>query len=298
MQPLINPEEPKKPLSDAKLAANRANAQHSTGPKTEAGKQASAKNSLNHGLLAAGIIPEVDGPNAKEEFDRFRAEMLADYQPVGRREELQFGKMVLGEWHDRRALRFLEAKMAVRIMRKKRALAAEQIGDERNDEMELEAAVKPEARLTTADGVATVIRALQEVRETLARENALTEPAKQKLLRYCRAELVKSWFADQAAAPAPGTPSQEQPSMRLLVKLDMELKSLKERKANLEEEEARDRGLQLAAVGLPGRYLDRALRYGTTYRRAAQKAREELERLQAKRRGDLTSPEERGQTAA
>jgi len=296
LQP-INPEEPKKP-SDAKLAANRANAQRSTGPKTEAGKQASAKNSLNHGLLAAGIIPEVDGPNAKEEFDRFRAEMLADCQPVGRREELQFGKMVLGEWHERRALRFLEAKMAVRITRRKRALAAEQIGDDRKDEMELKAAVKPEARLTTADGVATVIRALQEIRETLQRKNALTEPAKQTLVRYCRAELVNAWLADQGATPPPGTPSQQTPLVRLVVEIDTELSSLKKLKANLEAEEARDAELRVVAAGLPGAYLDRALRYGTTFRRAAERARNELERLQARRRGDATSPEERGQTAA
>jgi hypothetical protein len=297
MLPPINPEEPKK-LSDAKVVANRANAQRSTGPKTEAGKQASAKNSLKDGLLAAGIIPEVDGPNAKEEFDRFRTELLADYRPVGYREELHFDKMVLAEWHDRRAVKFLEAKIATRVARKKRALAAEQIRDEREDEMELKAAVKPEARMTTADGVATVIRALQEVRDTLARKNALTEPAKQTLVRYCQAERIKAWLADQGATPPPGTPGQQTALVRLVGEIDTELSSLKKLKATLEEEEARDAALRVVAAGLPGPYLDRALRYGTTFRRAAERARNELERLQARRRGDTTSPEERDQTAA
>lgn len=79
MQPLINPEEPKKPLSNAKLAANRENAQHSAGPKTDLGKQESSKNARKHCLLAVGVIPEVDGPNAQEEFERLEAELWAHY---------------------------------------------------------------------------------------------------------------------------------------------------------------------------------------------------------------------------
>jgi len=42
----------KKAVSPAKLAANRANAQHSTGPKTEEGKRKSAYNAWQHGLCA------------------------------------------------------------------------------------------------------------------------------------------------------------------------------------------------------------------------------------------------------
>ncbi len=37
------------PASPAQLAANRANAQHSTGPRTPEGKAASARNALSHG---------------------------------------------------------------------------------------------------------------------------------------------------------------------------------------------------------------------------------------------------------
>ncbi len=46
----LNPQ--KKPISEAKLAANRANAQKSTGPRTEAGKLKAASNSLKHGLFS------------------------------------------------------------------------------------------------------------------------------------------------------------------------------------------------------------------------------------------------------
>jgi len=42
--------------SEAQLAANRANAAKSSGPKTEAGKQRSRRNLLRHGLTGAGIV--------------------------------------------------------------------------------------------------------------------------------------------------------------------------------------------------------------------------------------------------
>ena len=39
--------------SQAQIAANRANAQLSTGPRTEEGKAASSRNAYRHGLFAA-----------------------------------------------------------------------------------------------------------------------------------------------------------------------------------------------------------------------------------------------------
>ena len=44
--------------SPAQLAANRANAQKSTGPKTEEGKRRSRANALKHGLCASAVVPE------------------------------------------------------------------------------------------------------------------------------------------------------------------------------------------------------------------------------------------------
>ena len=44
--------------TEAQTAANRRNAQNSTGPKTPAGKTRSRRNALKHGLYAeSGIIP-------------------------------------------------------------------------------------------------------------------------------------------------------------------------------------------------------------------------------------------------
>jgi hypothetical protein len=49
------------PASIHRTAINRANAQHSTGPRSEAGKQRSALNALTHGLTArTAVLPSED----------------------------------------------------------------------------------------------------------------------------------------------------------------------------------------------------------------------------------------------
>jgi len=45
----------KRPISERKLQANRANATRSTGPKTAAGKASSRRNALKHGILSRSI---------------------------------------------------------------------------------------------------------------------------------------------------------------------------------------------------------------------------------------------------
>jgi hypothetical protein len=57
---------------------NRANAQHSTGPRSESGKQRSALNALTHGLTArAAVLPSED-PAA---YEQHRRQFLAEYDP-------------------------------------------------------------------------------------------------------------------------------------------------------------------------------------------------------------------------
>ena len=55
--------------SPARIAANRANARKSTGPKTEAGKARSRANALKHGLTGAGVaLPGEDAAAIEAEF--------------------------------------------------------------------------------------------------------------------------------------------------------------------------------------------------------------------------------------
>ena len=52
--------------SPAQLAANAANAQNSTGPRTSEGKTRSSQNSYKHGLTAREVVI---APGEQEEFD-------------------------------------------------------------------------------------------------------------------------------------------------------------------------------------------------------------------------------------
>lgn len=57
-------------------AANRANAQKSTGPQTEDGKRRSRRNALRHGLTAETVIEIVED---REDYRAFEANIIDDY---------------------------------------------------------------------------------------------------------------------------------------------------------------------------------------------------------------------------
>ena len=75
---------PRKPLTDKQLAANRANAAQSTGPRSPEGKSRSAQNSRKHGFTASTFavvrLEELD------EVARLREDLIAVYQPVNSQE--------------------------------------------------------------------------------------------------------------------------------------------------------------------------------------------------------------------
>jgi hypothetical protein len=87
------------PVSEEKLAANRANAAHSTGPTSESGKATSSQNATTHGLTGKTVVlPHED----KDEFQRFSAEVIAHLVPEGII-ECEFAQMVANsQWRLRR----------------------------------------------------------------------------------------------------------------------------------------------------------------------------------------------------
>lgn len=65
----------------AQIAANRANSRSSSGPKTLAGKAASAQNARTHGLLStAPVVPNLE---RAEDWEAHRAATIEDLAPVG-----------------------------------------------------------------------------------------------------------------------------------------------------------------------------------------------------------------------
>jgi hypothetical protein len=65
-------------LNVVQIEANRRNAQQSTGPRSEIGKQKSSLNALRHGLTARVVVLPTEDLAA---YQRFSAEFLADLAP-------------------------------------------------------------------------------------------------------------------------------------------------------------------------------------------------------------------------
>lgn len=91
-------------ISDRKLAANRRNAQRSTGPRTPAGRARSSQNALRHGLHArSAVIPRAEDPAA---WDAHLASTLASLAPVGPLEVTLAERAALLLWRLGRVARY------------------------------------------------------------------------------------------------------------------------------------------------------------------------------------------------
>ena len=87
--------------SQAQIDANRANAQHSTGPRTEEGKAAVSQNNLYHGLR--GVFRVLPFEN-QEEYDLQFEYLCVQYQPQTMHEVELVEKMSQHLWMSKRAL--------------------------------------------------------------------------------------------------------------------------------------------------------------------------------------------------
>jgi hypothetical protein len=96
----------KQQISEAKLAANRANAQKSTGPATPEGKTRSSRNSFKHGLYSKQLVLPGEDP---VQLDQLRADLRAEHQPINTTEEILVNEMAEQYWRIRR-FRLHEAK--------------------------------------------------------------------------------------------------------------------------------------------------------------------------------------------
>jgi hypothetical protein len=94
---------PVTPISDAQLAANRANAQHSTGPKTGAGRAISSQNRTTHGLARHNgtflLLPSED----KNGFEALKASFAAEHAPTTETESILINGMAESHWLANRA---------------------------------------------------------------------------------------------------------------------------------------------------------------------------------------------------
>ena len=86
----------------AQINANRANAKNSSGPKTEAGKLASSRNSLRHGCTSKqNVIPGED----PAEYEALRRELHNDFKPGSLTEATLVDQLAQYTWRLQRCRR-------------------------------------------------------------------------------------------------------------------------------------------------------------------------------------------------
>ncbi|MFN7921932.1 MAG: hypothetical protein U0Q16_17655 [Bryobacteraceae bacterium] len=93
-------------ITDRKLEANRANARHSTGPRTPEGKAVSSQNATTRGLFSATFAV---APEHQADFEIFLDLQRDELRPQGINEELIFSNLVQAAWKIE-ATRRLEAQ--------------------------------------------------------------------------------------------------------------------------------------------------------------------------------------------
>jgi hypothetical protein len=87
--------------TSAQVAANQANAQRSTGPKTPEGKAVSARNNFRHGCSGAFTVLPWE---SQDEFDMLLGSLRDEHKPSGVTEIILVDKMAQALWVSKRAL--------------------------------------------------------------------------------------------------------------------------------------------------------------------------------------------------
>jgi len=94
-------------MSDRWLAANKENAQNSTGPKTQKGMARSAQNACKHGILSKEVVVnDGDGRESAAEFVELVERLHAQFQPQDAVEQILVDRVAACYWRLRRAQRF------------------------------------------------------------------------------------------------------------------------------------------------------------------------------------------------
>ena len=137
-------------VSNKQLVANRANAQKSTGPKTDEGKAVASQNAVKHGLYAKDII--IKSPHYKEdevEYQLLYQSLYEELRPETTFQEYLVRKIANCLWRSRSAIIAETAYISRRLDGVERAFRSETLFDsrfkdnddndeEKNDEIENE----------------------------------------------------------------------------------------------------------------------------------------------------------------
>jgi hypothetical protein len=255
-----------RPISEKQCEANRRNASQSTGPKTEAGKQASRMNAVTHGLLAkAVVITAGDYQEDEQEFAQLLDDLREQFTPVGVAEDLEVQKITLCYWRTMRAVRYEHGAIRQRTgnMREREELRQEE---------HLDAALQFGANLEgSAGGIRYLIDYLEWVKQE-GRDGPVSNES------Y---EWLEQHFPDEFAPSEDTQDGRRQLADRLDGQLHR-LTRLQEQVAATEELNL-DSKLRAAALPGPGAVAN-LTRYETSNERELDRILKRLEQMQERRR--------------
>ena len=160
--------------SDAQIAANRKNAELSTGPTTETGKAISSHNAIKTGLTGRTVLLPTDD---REAFDHHVARFLAEWKPATDAEKALVHSLANTEW---RLLRIPTLESGIYAIGRRKL--AEAFSDEPDPQVR---AVMIEAQIFLTHGKDLSNLALQESR---LRRRYQTDLADLKEMQRQRAE--------------------------------------------------------------------------------------------------------------
>ena len=106
--------------TEQRRAANRANAQGSTGPLTKEGKAIASRNATRHGLLSAKLFLDDEDP---AEFDMLLGDLMRTLSPLGAVEMVLIERIAVTVWRQRRLVHAETAKLSLARQAKKVASA-------------------------------------------------------------------------------------------------------------------------------------------------------------------------------
>ena len=278
-------------LTPEKLAANRRNAQKSTGPRTAEGKVAAKLNAVKHGLLAKTVV--VRGRQCQEsaaEFKQLCRAFYADLAPAGALECLLVDQIIQASWRLRRARTAEAGEITVSVddgyWQRHRPHPQDVLGfwNDWDDPVW--------AMENSATGSAMLANWLREVRARVETEGELTDAAinipfggKPNRLATELEQLRQACSPPPEAAEDAG--GKAEAKARLLAGIDKKLRLLDGQKEDCQERERIiEDGRQAAAVLPSGTTLEKIRRYETALERQLYRAMNELERLQRRRRGE------------
>jgi hypothetical protein len=277
------------------IAANQANAQKSTGPKTPEGRAVAKMNALKHGIFSKEVL--VKGLNIKEsrrDLEDLYERFWQQYSPVGPVEEMLVDQIITAHWRLRRVLRAESGEIALSV---DGGHWARSRGDPKLPVMLWHLAVDPvHAMQDSVLGTSIVEGWLRELREQVDKEGGLTEASLQKfryegksnslwgILEKLRLQLSENSNGEDEAI------RREANKKEALRVIDRELTFLKWGRSHCEKREAAEEEARQAAAVLPSpEVLDKILRYETALQRQLYRAMSQLERMQRMRQGEAVA---------